>query len=474
MRKVSGPLRAGAMQHPKGANRRVGPTISRGPPIGMAGGVRLVLLSILFWLIFYQNLPADFGLNQVESQGVVSTASTQDSSTANTLDRIIKVCMISMSVYVIATRWSLTRMLAKTSNVGAAAVLSLAALSAVWSIDRSATLLRFISLASIVLICFAISLSGWHRRRFQQLALPPLMFILVVSLVLGVIFPDRITELGEDISQKDAWHGITFTKNQFGMIASLGVIICANRWLAGEGRKIWSIAGAAVAFACLVLSRSSTSQFATMLAVLFMVLVMRVPIIRQRYSTHVAVAIAATIILYELVIQNVIPGAYTLLAPVRGLTGKDATFSARTIIWDIVKQHIQSAPYLGSGYGAYWLGPVATSPSYVFVYTMFFYPSEAHNGYLEIVNDLGFVGLICLFAFLVTYVRQAIQLMRIDRSQASLYLALLIQQMVMNMSESEWFARDSAFTIMLLGITCLSRGLLEARLHAPSAVSAGR
>ena len=458
---MSRSMRAPAPQNPRNTYRHVGPALSR---VGGAGG--LVVLSILFWLIFYQNLPDNLGLNSMASEETVPAA--------NTPDRIIKACMIAMSVYVIATRWSLTRLLAKNINAGAAAFLVLAALSAVWSIEPAATILRFISLASIVLICFAISLAGWHRQRFQQLAIPPLMFILVASLAIGIIFPDEIKELGNDISQKDAWHGITLTKNQFGMTASLGVLICVNRWLAREGRTSWAIAGAAVAFVCLILSRSNASLLATMLGVLFMVLVMRVPMIKRRYSTHVVGAIFATILLYELVIQNVIPGAYTLLAPIRSLTGKDATFSARTMIWDVVKEHIQAAPYLGTGYGAYWVGPVARSPSYVFTYLMYFYPTEAHNGYLDVVNDLGYVGLICLLVFLFSYMRQALQLMRIDRNQAALYLALLFQQMVMNMSESEWFSRDSTFTILILAMTCLSRGLLEGRLHAQSVVSAGR
>jgi O-antigen ligase len=188
----------------------------------------------------------------------------------------------------------------------------------------------------------------------------------------------------------------------------------------------------------------------------------------------VTVAIAVTLLLYELAIQNVIPGAYTLLTPIRELTGKDTTLSARTIIWDIIKDHIEYAPKLGSGYGAYWIGPVIESPSYVFTYRMYFYPTEAHNGYLDIVNDLGYVGLACLLVFIVSYIRQALQLMRTDRSQATLYLALLFQQMVMNMSESEWLARDSTFVILLLATACLSRTLRDARLQTPLPVSPAR
>ena len=105
---------------------------------------------------------------------------------------------------------------------------------------------------------------------------------------------------------------------------------------------------------------------------------------------------------------------------------------------------------------------------------MFFYPTEAHNGYLEVVNDLGLVGLFCVLFFLFWFIRQALQLMQFDRSQAALYLALLFQEMVINMSESDWFSRSNTFAMLCLATNCLSRGLLDARLHAQSVGSTGR
>jgi hypothetical protein len=61
--------------------------------------------------------------------------------------------------------------------------------------------------------------------------------------------------------------------------------------------------------------------------------------------------------------------------------------------------------------------------------------------------------------------------MRFDRSQAVLYLALLFQTMVINMSESDWFARDSTFAVLALAIFCMSRQLqlFEARQRTPPA-----
>src|SRR5580698_6314546 len=292
MRRVSGPLRASAPSNPRTAARRVAPPIvNRLSGASVAGGASLALLAILFWLVFYQNAPPNMGLNwEVESHPVIVQATTADVDTSNTEDRVIKICTLIVSIYVLVNRWSLMRSMVKYSNVGAVACLTLAPLSALWSIEPSATLLRSVTLLTIALLCLAISLAGWHRQRFQQLVLPPLIFILVMSLVLGVLYPDRIIELGLDLSQKGAWHGMTFTKNQFGMISSLAAIICVNRWMAGEGRIAWPVAGTLLSLTCLMLSRSDTSLFATLLGCGFMTLVMRVPVIKQRFSTHVVVA----------------------------------------------------------------------------------------------------------------------------------------------------------------------------------------
>ncbi len=301
------------------------------------------------------------------------------------------------------------------------------------------------------------------------------MTILVVSLVVGILSPDMVKEIGTDISQNDAWHGITFQKNQFGTTASIAAILCFHKWLAPGRHSFWTIAGLAIALTCLLLSRSSTSLLGMTLVVFFMVLVMRVPVIKERFSTLVVVATFTTILVYALAVQNLIPGVGKLLAPIMDLTGKDMTFSARSIIWEVIRQRSQAAPWLGTGYGAYWKPePTPGSPSYIFVYLMHFYPTSSHNGYLEIMNDLGRVGLICLFAFLLYFVRQALQLMPFDRGQAVLYLGLLFQQMIDNLSESEWFSRTATCTILILASTCLSRALLEQRLSAQPPVSGGR
>lgn len=448
MRRVPGPARAPAAPNARPAGRARGATIRK-----VAGGGTLVLLLVLLYLIMYQNLPGD--LNGMKFKPI---------NTAGPIDQAVKLGAILVGAAVIAARWSLVHSLAKNMNLGLLAFMVLAPMSIVWSIDPNATMLRCLTLLGIVLLCVGISLVGWNQNRFLQVAMPPMMVIFIASLIYGMLYPDKIIQLGEDISQKNAWHGITYNKNQFGMTASIGAILCFHRWLAQRKGAIWSLAGLVISIVCVLLSRSSTSLLATMICTTFVVLMMRVPLVKQRFSTHVVVGLAALIIVYELVIMDVIPGVGTLLAPVMSITGKDTTFSSRGLIWSIVKEHSSYAPLLGSGYAAYWpTMPTPDSPSYIFMRVMYFYPQESHNGYLEILNDLGVVGLACVALFLISYIRQALQLMRFNRAQAVMYLALLFEQMVANLSESEWFSRSTVCIILLLGTTCLSRELLEYR-----------
>jgi exopolysaccharide production protein ExoQ len=456
---VEGPFRAAVTRPQSRASRAIRPSIRK-----VADRGTTVLLAILIWLIFYQNLPGNFGLNPVP--GEIFEASGGQ-GTANWLGRIVKLATLGICLGIVASRWKQARTLFKNINPGLTAFMLLIPLSAIWSVDSSATLLRFMTLASMVLVCFVVAVAGWRRERLQQLLVPPIMYVLIASLVLGSIYPDRVIQAGDDLSLKNAWHGITHYKNQFGITASIGVVLCFHHWLSGGRRAFFAIAGIAAGSACLAFSRSNSSQFATVISVFFMVLMMRVPVIKQRYSTHVVVGLAAILLLYEMEVQGMLPGSKLLLSPIGMLTGKDSTLSARTMIWAIIKDHISYARLLGSGYGAYWTGNSPASPSYVFMYLMYFYPSESHNGYLEIVNDLGLVGLACLLAFIYWFLRQALQLLRIDRSQATLYLALLFQQMAVNMTESEWFSRSLTSIVLLIATTCMARDLLEHRQMAP-------
>ena len=416
---------------------------------------------MIWLLIVYLVIPNSYWTGSAP----VATATAM--AEGNAAARAIKIGLIVLSALVLLWRSSLGILLLRTLNPFFLVFLGLVPLSILWSVDPSATTNRYVSVLSIALTCFAFVLVGWHQRRFQNVVRPVVTLLLIASLVFGYLHPELAIEAGEQGSLKDSWHGLASQKNQFGELASFGVLFWLHAWLYREAKWQLALPCLGVAWTCIVLSRSSTSLLTSVLSTVFMLQMVSVPMNLQRYMPYFVSGFAVIVMIYALAVLDLIPGLSVILKPIAVLTGKDLTFTGRSAIWDIIKEHIQSARLLGSGYGAYWTGESPNSPSYmVFTTRMYFYPSEAHNGYLEIVNDLGFVGLACLLGYLLVWVKQSLRLMKFDRAQAVLFLAIFFQQAITNLSESTWFAINSAFAIAVVTLAtfAMARALLEQRL----------
>jgi exopolysaccharide production protein ExoQ len=347
-------------------------------------------------------------------------------------------------------------------------VAALAVASVAWSIDPELSMRRLVRLGTIVLVCVAFVLMGWHARRYQNVVRPILTLVLLGSIVFGLVFPELAIHREAASELFGAWRGLTNHKNSLGALASITLILWFHAGLAGEVRPAAAWSGGAVAAASLVLSRSSTAMATTVFVVLLVFGLMRSPQALRPYWPYLIGLLVAMFLLYTLATLRLIPGLGALVESIALLTDKDTTLTGRTEIWSIVLDHIGYHPLLGTGYAAYWTaGPVAGTESYAFMWRMgTFYPGSAHNGYLDIANDLGWVGLFGLLAYIVAHARQSLQLLSIDRNQGVLYLALLFQQVITNLSESHWFSVLSVdFVLMTLASTALARALLEQRLR---------
>jgi len=398
-----------------------------------------------------------------------SLATSNAPSSGGAVSRMLWLGLLALGAIILFWRAGLAWLLARMLNPFLLLFVVLAVGSIAWSIDPSLSVRRLVRLGTILLACTAFVLAGWHARRYQNVVRPVLTVMLLGSILFGLVFPTLAIHQGTAVELVGAWRGLANHKNGLGALACIALIFWFHAWLTREVSFLPALAGCAVAAACLVLSRSSTSLAATAFVMIFLVMLLRSPHGLRPYVPYLVAMLVGTILVYALAILNLIPGLGTLLAPITFLTDKDITFTGRTEIWAIVSEHIRYRPFLGSGYGAYWTaGPVPGTQSYEFWWRMrTFYPGSAHNGYLDIVNDLGWVGLMCLVAYAVTHVRQSLQLLGVDRNQGALYLALFFQQAITNLSETHWFSVLSVdFVIMTLATTALARGLLEARLRS--------
>ncbi len=77
----------------------------------------------------------------------------------------------------------------------------------------------------------------------------------------------------------------------------------------------------------------------------------------------------------------------------------DSTFTGRTIIWDFLHTQIAKSPLVGWGYQSFWLvGP--DGPSVVDAPGWVKDMPNAHNGYLDTMVEMGYVGLLLLLTFI--------------------------------------------------------------------------
>lgn len=452
-------------------------TQARTGPVGPAAATgwqrddRLWLpIGAMVWLLIVMMIvPEGFDYNDLSTTGMPSSGSA--------LTRLLWLGLLGTGALLLLWRSALAWLLARWLNPFFLAFVALASASVLWSIEPSVTVRRLIRLFAIVFVASAFVLAAWHARRYQNTVRPILTIMLLGSILFGLAFPHLAIHQEQSHELVGAWRGLANHKNTLGALSSICAIFWFHAWLAREVRWGSALVGGGIALTTLLLSRSSTSLVTTIFVVLFLVMMLRSPPNLRRYMPYFVTIFVIALLAYALAVLRLVPGLEILLKPVVMITGKDLTFTGRSEIWEILNAHIRFHPWLGTGYGAYWIGPVPHSPSYEFVVKMHFYPGSAHNGYLEVMNDLGAVGMLCLGGYLATHVSQSLRLLHEDRSQAALYLGLFFQQAISNLSETHWLSvMNVDFIIVTLATFALARGRLELRLRsyfgAPAAAAA--
>jgi len=135
--------------------------------------------------------------------------------------------------------------------------------------------------------------------------------------------------------------------------------------------------------------------------------------------------------------------------------GRDTTFSGRTEIWSLLVSIVQH-PLLGAGYETFLVGPRLVELVHIFGYDF----QEAHNGYLEVYLNLGWIG-VSLFAFvMIDGYRKIVAGFRRDPSLTGLRLAFFVTVLIEGLTEAP-------FRMM----TATWFGLLWAVLSAPKEAS---
>jgi len=94
-------------------------------------------------------------------------------------------------------------------------------------------------------------------------------------------------------------------------------------------------------------------------------------------------------ILVGIIISVVLEGLFDVKETIIASAGRQSTLSGRTELWDILLP-MQQHPVLGFGFESFWLGERLRRLHEMY----YFEPNQAHNGYIEMYLNLGWVGLL--------------------------------------------------------------------------------
>jgi exopolysaccharide production protein ExoQ len=422
----------------------------------------LAITCAIMFLLVFTIAPENFDYSTFEPTAAVANAQQLAMPTqGSAFSRTMWLALLALGVAVPLARSGSALKLLRRVNPYLLLFFALAAASALWSIDSGVTIRRVVRASTIALDFFAFVLIAGKTASFQSILRPVYTVVLAGSILFVLAEPRLAIEQGTQFELLGAWRGLTTQKNGLGSLAAVGLILWLHAGLSKERNWLLALSGATVSAICLVHSRSSTSLMAAIFGSVLLLMLLRSPAGLRRYLPYLIGLFVCALLIYSLAVLNLVPGSGMLLSPITTLTGKDMTFSGRTAIWDIINENIAQHRLLGSGYGAYW-NQTPGSPSLAMLQRLYFYPTEGHNGYLDVINDLGIVGGLCLLGYLLTYLRQGLLIFRTQRSQGALFLTLLLAQMVANLSESRWFNTLSPeFVMFTFATMAMGRALLD-------------
>jgi O-antigen ligase len=192
-----------------------------------------------------------------------------------------------------------------------------------------------------------------------------------------------------------------------------------------RGRRLLALGAVLVLIVWLLwMCHSLTSICALSMAGCVMLLSTRRIFRRKPALVHLLIIAVLAFSLYALFFQS--SGALI------GMLGRDPTMSGRTVGWPIILS-IPNNRLVGAGYESFWLGPRLQELWEAFPGLPI---GEAHNGYIEMLLILGWIGVVLLGILIALGYRNVIGAYRRDPEVGSLRMAFFLATIVTGYTEA--------------------------------------
>ncbi len=314
----------------------------------------------------------------------------------------------------------------------------LALLSSAWSAVPRSTLQSATQLALSTLFGVYIGVRFGIARLVAMLG-----WITATILILSVVFAFALPKYGIDHVRGDAWRGVFGTKNELGRMMVIGGFAWGARVFAGE---IGRVRGALLVAAFAVVAVASGARTALGVTGLMVAVCVLLWLLSQRSKAWVPIK---GLILAGLALCAFV--SMTNISVLLKIVGADYSLTGRASIWRPVWWAILDQPWLGYGFDAFWRGIYGPSLEvWRFSHNT---PPHSHNGFLDLLLGLGFVGLVVFaVAFATTWRRGLAHLYHDEGTNRTFPLIFLSLFVLYNLTESGLISTRSLGWIVFVAV----------------------
>ncbi len=422
-----------------------------------AAGMSLALWIPTLWMLYCGSRP----LACWKSNDLLLSASSSGVSEGSAIDRNFLLSLLLLGLATLARRrfnWKATL----KNNYWLTALFVFVLVSAVWSDAPFVSIKRVIKLVGSLVMAMVI-LSESSPGQALEVVLRRVAYILIPSSLLLIKYFSNLGVFYLPRSGNRWWIGVTTTKNNLGVLCTVTAVFLfwslLMNWKQRKAPEIrWrcyfdllvlvtslyilkgEVAYSATSMACLAIGVSTIFGLRWI----------------QTHQKSLRVPMLMTPVMLVFFFGACVPFLGT--AAFSGLTsllGRDVTFTGRTTIWAQLAPMALQDPFLGHGYGGFWLGT-----SYAEV-------NEAHNGYLEIALGLGFAGLFFVMAFIASCCREAYIGINQGAKLALLGFALVIMLALHNVTEASLLVETDLMWTSLIFAKMVNRAEMGVMAKGP-------
>jgi exopolysaccharide production protein ExoQ len=394
---------------------------------------------IWLWIVGSRPVSSWLGLSPVSGDSQLLDGSP--------LDRFVFLILLIAGILVLAHRSHRTKVLLRASWP-VLIFFSYCLLSVLWSDFSDIAFKRWTKAFGDLVMVLIVVTDAEPRAALKRLV-SRTGFILMPASVLLIRYFNNLGRTYDAFSGEPANIGVAIGKNILGvttLVLSLGAVwrilaLLQDSQQPNRGRHLLA-QGILLAFgiALLVTANSATSVACFALGTGLMI------------ATSLFVHGPRPGLVHALVLGALVAGGLVMLfgggANVVHALGRQTNLTGRLAIWDAVVPMAPN-PIFGAGFESFWIGPRVQALWRAFPVL---HPNEAHNGYIEVYLNLGWMGIALIALVLINGYRRATAVFQRESALGAMLVTYIVVAAIYSITEAGFRMLDVNWIFLLLAV----------------------